>query len=91
MPVPTDGKSKPYFITDDGRRYLEETQQRAMATELGQRQDWAATEADTELLQVAVADFLRRLPEFQLCREERIREVSQGLAESLSQSASQQR
>ena len=32
-----DGKSKPYFITDEGRRYLDEARQKAMLLEPEQR------------------------------------------------------
>jgi hypothetical protein len=40
-PDPRDGKSRPYFIKDAGRRYLENAQQRAMGFEPNQRIGWA--------------------------------------------------
>ena len=85
QPSSHDGNSKPYFITDVGKQYLQSAQDKAMSTETGQRQDWATGEANPGV-QETVADFIRRLPEFQTRSEERIQRVSRELSEKLAAS-----
>ena len=85
-----NGRSKPYFITNAGRRYLEEARQKALSPEIMPRQDWSAREAIPDLQQT-VADFLRTLPEFRDGCDGRLQEVSQQLAQTISQSAAKPR
>lgn len=82
-----DGKSKPYFITDEGRRYLDEARQKAMLLEPEQRRGWA-DQVGGEARQ-ALAAVLRGLPEFQDGGEERIQEVSRALADAIGLPARQ--
>jgi hypothetical protein len=77
-------KAKPYFITDIGRKYPLDATAKAMSTEPGNRDDWAVRDA-TYGVRETVANFIRRLPEFQTRSEERIQQVSRELAEMLSQ------
>ena len=92
-PDPRDGKSRPYFITDEGRRYLEKAQQKAMLFEPYQRVGWAEREPGIDKHQ-ALADFIRELPEFRGSDEARIHEVTYQLhllIEKLSQAANPRR
>jgi DNA-binding PadR family transcriptional regulator len=89
-PDPRDGKSRPYFITDRGRRYLEDAQQRAMLFDPDQRRGWVDREPSIDNHQT-LAEFIRQLPEFRGSDEARIQEVTYklyGLAEKLFQRAS---
>ena len=86
-PDPRDGKSRPYFITDAGRRYLEAAQQRAMGFEPNQRTGWA-DEAVTSNHR-AIAAVIRELPEFSGSGEARIQEVSRAVAEAVGLPAPQ--
>lgn len=72
-------RSKPYRITEEGRKYLDESLTKALSTTPGQRQDWSNSASGPTLPdEIAVA--LRSLPEFRNSDEERIREVSEHLA-----------
>ena len=83
-PDARDGRAKPYFITDAGSRYLEVARQKAVFPEIVPRQDWAASETAPDKRQ-AVATFIRTLPEFRDSGDDRIQEVSQQLAQTISQ------
>jgi hypothetical protein len=83
-PDPRDGKSRPYFITDEGRRYLEDAQQRALLFEPNQRVGWAEREPVIDE-QGALAEFVRALPEFWGSDEARIHEVAYQLHHLIEQ------
>src|SRR5690348_417209 len=75
-----DGHSKPYFITNEGRQYLQEAKQKAMLLTPSQRVGWAdeaVNESDKRIV-----DFLRGLPEFR-GREARVQEVARDLTEAI--------
>jgi hypothetical protein len=77
----------PYFITDPaGTRYLDAARQKALFPEIMPRQDWSASQTAPDLLRT-VADLIRTLPEFRESGGSRIEEVSQQLAQTISQSA----
>jgi DNA-binding MarR family transcriptional regulator len=78
--------TKPCFITDAGRQYLEAAQKKAMFPEIMPRQDWSAGETGPDTQQT-VADFIRTLPEFSKSHDRRIQEVSQKLAQIIAPSA----
>lgn len=77
----TSKAAKPYFITDEGRRYLAEAKQRAMVLAPGDREGWAdAVGGESHKI---IARFLQRLPEFEGSGEARIQQVSRDLAEAI--------
>ena len=86
-PDERDGRVKPYFITDPaGTRYLDAARRKALFPEIMPRQDWSASQTAPDLLRT-VADVIRTLPEFRDSGDSRIQEVSQQLAQTISQSA----
>lgn len=78
--VTREGPSKPYLITDDGRRHLEEARQKAMLLSPIERMGWADEVGGETHSQIS--GYLRRLPEFK-GDEARVQEVSRGLAEAI--------
>lgn len=77
--------AKPYFITDEGKQRLEEVQRKAMMLEPSQHRSWG-DEVEGPARQ-ALAEFVRRLPEFDGSDEARVQEVAgqlRRLTESLS-------
>jgi hypothetical protein len=77
----TSKASKPYVITDAGRRHLEEVRQKAMLLMPVERLGWA--DAVGGVGHNAIAGFLRCLPEFKGSDEPRIQQVSRALAEAI--------
>jgi DNA-binding PadR family transcriptional regulator len=82
--------SKPYFITDKGREYLEQAKQKAIFLDTADRRGWADEVADDA--RQSLAGFIRQLPEFEGSGEARIQEVAgqlRLLTENRSKPASQ--
>lgn len=82
----SEGKRKPYFITDTGKEYLHAAQQQALFPELAPQKDWSKGEGSPALLE-DIAGTIRSLPEFRESDDQRIQQVSQQLAQIMGYTA----
>lgn len=94
-PTPGQGKAKPYSITPEGERHLEEARQRLPASvhESGEGRGWAAQHhraPDVELHR-SVMDVLIGQREFRNSNETRIRRLASEIIDVVERTANRQR
>lgn len=79
---PTNKNAKPYFITDEGSRFLEQEMQKAIFPDSATKSNWAGERSERKL-EDAISDHLRTLQEFANAGDDRIGEVSLSVSQAV--------